>query len=279
MARKRRRLVADTLHQAAVAGDHEDVMVDHLGAQCCAQMFFGDGHAHGVRKSLTERPRCHLNSGGVTDFRVARGGRAQLSECPQIVEFQSVPVQPEKRVLQDRRMSRRQDEAVAVRPTWVGRVVAHDARVERVGERRQGHRRSLVTALRVERSVHGHPTDDRNGPRIEVKIGCVGALRGHVRTLTVRPGEKGQRQDAPRVAIHPTVRKDLSIVIEFEFGFDESVRELSRIDPERTDVARNLFIVFTGTFPEDHLEDALTRFVCPAIDERHQMRRKHEGRF
>ena len=42
MAGERRRLVADALLEVAVAADHEDVVVDDLGAEAGAQVLLGD---------------------------------------------------------------------------------------------------------------------------------------------------------------------------------------------------------------------------------------------
>ncbi len=52
-----------------------------------------------------------------------------------------------------------QDEAVAVGPVRVGRVVAHHPAEEHVGERSQRHGRALVPALGVQRGIHGEATD------------------------------------------------------------------------------------------------------------------------
>ncbi len=52
---ERRRLVTDALHEAAVAGDHERVVVDHVVAELRAQAALGDRHADCVGEALTER--------------------------------------------------------------------------------------------------------------------------------------------------------------------------------------------------------------------------------
>ena len=73
MAGERRGLVADALHEAAVAGDDERVVVDQLGAELRAQAPLGDRHADGVGEALAER------AGGDLDARrcgAPRGDRA-----------------------------------------------------------------------------------------------------------------------------------------------------------------------------------------------------------
>ena len=124
MAGERRGLVADALHEAAVAGDHERVVVDELGAEAVAQHALGDRHADGVAEALAERPggdldarRCGAASGwpGVRELPLAEG--------LDVVELEAVAGEVQHRVLQDRGVAVGQDEAVAVGPCGVVRVV------------------------------------------------------------------------------------------------------------------------------------------------------------
>ena len=55
VAGERGGLVADALHEATVAGDHERVVVDDIVAELCAQPALGDRHADGVGEALAER--------------------------------------------------------------------------------------------------------------------------------------------------------------------------------------------------------------------------------
>ena len=55
VAGERRRLVADALHEVAVAADHEGVVVDEVGAEARPQPALGDAHAHAVAEPLAER--------------------------------------------------------------------------------------------------------------------------------------------------------------------------------------------------------------------------------
>ena len=57
VAGQRRRLVADALLEAAVAADHERVVVDDLGAELVAQPALGQAHADAVGDALAERAR------------------------------------------------------------------------------------------------------------------------------------------------------------------------------------------------------------------------------
>ncbi len=80
MAGERCRFVADALHQAAVAGDHEREVVLRLGAETGPQVRLGDRHADGVGEALAERPGGDLDAGGVAGLGMAGCGRSPLAE-------------------------------------------------------------------------------------------------------------------------------------------------------------------------------------------------------
>ena len=65
-----------------------------------------------------------------------------------------------------------QHEPVAVGPLGVGGMVAHHPAVEHVGERSEGHRRALVPALGVQRSIHRQPADHLDRLNFEVGGEC-----------------------------------------------------------------------------------------------------------
>ena len=73
--------------------------------------------------------------------------RLPLAEALQLLEREVVAGQVEDGVLEHRRVAGREDEAVAVRPARVGRVVPQHAPVEHVGQRRERHRRPGWPAL------------------------------------------------------------------------------------------------------------------------------------
>jgi hypothetical protein len=64
------RLMAYPLHQAAVAGDHPDAMIDDLATVLrAARLLLGDRHADGSRETLTERASRRFDSRGMTELR------------------------------------------------------------------------------------------------------------------------------------------------------------------------------------------------------------------
>ena len=115
--------MADALHEAAVAGDDEGVVVDELGAEAGPQPALGHGHADAVGEALAERAGGDLDAGGVVHLGVARGGRAPLAERLEVVERQPVAGEVQHRVQQDRGVPGGEHEAVAVGPVGGAGVV------------------------------------------------------------------------------------------------------------------------------------------------------------
>ena len=114
------RLMADALHQAAVAGDDIGVVIDELAAVTRAQDLFGHGETHGVRNALTQRAGGGLDPVMQEVFRVARRPCAPLAEVLDLIQLHAVVTgQMQQRIEQHRAVARRQDKPVAVRP--VGR--------------------------------------------------------------------------------------------------------------------------------------------------------------
>ena len=81
MTGKRDGLLADALHQVAVGGQHEGVVIDDVGAELRRQMPFRNRHADRVGKALTERPGRGLDPGRMAVFRMPGRQRAQLAEA------------------------------------------------------------------------------------------------------------------------------------------------------------------------------------------------------
>ena len=99
-------------------------------------------------------------------------GRAALP-LPELLEvFQRQPVAGEEEhgVLEDAGMAGGQHEAIPVRPVGIGGVVAHDARPQDMGQRRQGHGRARVTGVRLLRGVHRQTTNDVDAQLFEIRV-------------------------------------------------------------------------------------------------------------
>ena len=77
---QRDRLLADALHQAAVAGNHVGVVIDQLAPVAPAQDFLGHGKADRVGDPLTQRSGRGLDPIGVAIFGMACRDRAPLAK-------------------------------------------------------------------------------------------------------------------------------------------------------------------------------------------------------
>ena len=167
---ERCRLVADPLHEVAVAADHERVVVDQVRAEAGAQHPLGDAEADAVGEALAERTGSHLDAGELLHLGVARGPAAELAELLEIVELEPVPGQVEHRVQQDAGVAAREHEPVPVRPVRIARVVVHDPRPQDVGQGREGHGGTGMTGVGLLGCVHRQPADDVDAKLFEVAI-------------------------------------------------------------------------------------------------------------
>jgi hypothetical protein len=139
-------------------------------------MMFG---ADAGRYPLAERAGRRLDAGGVAVFGMAGARRAELAEVLQIVELEAIATEIEAAVEQHRGVAGGQHEAVAVGPGGVARVVAHDPRVERVGDRRERHRRAGMARVRLLDCVHRERPDRVDAELLEVSVGVAGSRRCH----------------------------------------------------------------------------------------------------
>ncbi len=176
MAGERRGLVADALHEIAVAAEDEGVVVDDLGSEPGPEHALGDSHADTVGETLTERPGRDLDARYQADLGMTGRAAVELAEVAQVVEAQVIPGQMQHRVGQDRRVATRKDEAVAVGPAGIGRIVAHDPGPQHVGEWRQGHRRARMAGPGRLRRVHGQTPNDVDAQLLEIAVAHVATL-------------------------------------------------------------------------------------------------------
>ena len=160
MAGKRDGLLADALHQAAVAGQHIGLVVDETVAELGIEVALGDGETHRVGDALAERARCRLDAGGMAEFGVARGLGAHLAEVLDLVERHvSVAGEMQQRIEQHRAVAGRQDEAVTVRPVRVGGVELEELGEQNGGNVRGTHRQARMAGIGLLHGVHGKGAD------------------------------------------------------------------------------------------------------------------------
>ena len=117
LACQRQRLLADALHQAAIARHHIGAVALHLGPQTGAQVGFGHGKAHRIGKPLAQGPCRGFNASGMAVFWMPRRAHAPLAKALDLVQRDiGVARQIQHRIQQHRPVPCRQDEPVAVGP-------------------------------------------------------------------------------------------------------------------------------------------------------------------
>ena len=156
MPGERDRLLADPLHQAAVAGDDIGQVIDDLIAIGLVQKPLGDGHADGVAEALPERAGGGLDPRRMAVFRVPRRARAELTETLQLLDRHlRIAGQIKQRVEQHRAVPGGKNEAVAVRPIGVRGVELQEAREEHGGHVGHAHRHAGMAGIGLLHRVHG----------------------------------------------------------------------------------------------------------------------------
>src|SRR5262245_5092168 len=86
MTGKRDRLLAQALHEAAVAGDDVS-MVAHEFAIAAVEQPLGEGHADGIAKPLPQRAGGGLDAGRMAIFGMAGGTRSKLAETLELLQI------------------------------------------------------------------------------------------------------------------------------------------------------------------------------------------------
>ncbi len=184
------RLVADALHQAAVAGDHPGAVVDDILAEARGQVGLGHGHADRHRQALAQRAGGAFDAGGVVHLGVAGGQRAPLTEVLDLRHRHGLEAgQVQQGIEQHRAVAGRQHEAVAVGPVGLGRVELQELAPQHRRHIGHAHRHALVSGLGLVDRIHrkdadrvGH-LDGRNGHGKSVLF-CV--LQGCARRQVAR---------------------------------------------------------------------------------------------
>ena len=144
--------LGDALHHVPVRADRIGVVIHDLEprpVEALGQEALGHRHSHGVGHALAERAGGYLHARHQAALGVARRARVPLPEALQILDREVEPGQVGQGVLQDASVPGREHEAIPVAPLRVRRIDPQDVPVERVGERRQGHRRARMTGVRL----------------------------------------------------------------------------------------------------------------------------------
>ena len=180
MAGERERLVADPLHQAAVAAKDVGVVVDDLAAELCGQHALGERHADRVAEPLAERPGRRLDAARMAALGMAGGAAAELPETLDLGDRHvGIAGQVQEPVEQHRAVPVRHDEAVAVGPIRGLRVKAQVLREQHRRDVGHAHRHAGMAGFGLFDGVHRERAQ-RVGHVAQLRVARSGERRGNV---------------------------------------------------------------------------------------------------
>jgi len=143
----------------------------------CREVRLRDGEAYRVRDALAERASRRLDAGREMALRMTGRAAAELAKAADFLDRQVVAGQVQERVQEHRAVARRQDEAIAIGPVRIPRVVAEEACPQHVRHRRRSHRQPRVTGVRALHGVHSEEAD-----RVDAEVIEAGFLHGGLLT-------------------------------------------------------------------------------------------------
>ena len=197
MPGQRGRLRADALHQAAVATDRVDVVVEDVEPRlvvAAAEQFLRDRHADAGGDALAQRAGGRFDARDPVIFRMPRRLAVELAEVADVVERDRRLAQPlvigvhrlrlrqmQHRPEQHRGVAVGQHETIAVGPDRILGVEAHDPVPDRVDQRRQRHRRARMPGIRLLDGVDRERADRVDRSRSRSVVGhALGSQSGAV---------------------------------------------------------------------------------------------------
>ena len=203
-------LAGDPFHQAAVAAQRVDVVVEQVEprpVEVACQPALGDGHPDTRRHALAQWPGGRLDARRPAILRVPGTLAVQLPEALDVLERHrqlsegfvlgvdgADSGQVEHGVEQHGGVAGGQDESVAIGPDRMAGIEAQEALPQAVDHRRQRHRRSRVPGVRLLYGVHGQCADGVHAKLVH--------RFGHRWSLTPRAfrGGRRTRSASPRAA-------------------------------------------------------------------------------
>src|SRR5438093_580118 len=267
--RQRARLGPHAFHEIAVACEHVGVVVDERVAgavEASGQVSLGDGHPDGVAEPLTERTRGRLDAGGEVALGMPRGAAPEPPEALDLLERQVVSRQVQERVEQHRAVPGGEDEAIAVRPPGVGRVVGQEAGPEDVRHRRRPHRQAGMPGVGPLDRVSRQKPDGIDRQRIEGGRRHRGGGEQGRRVELSGPPAKRRSARRLREARGPPRRLARMSYVDRHLAGQERVVFRTRLHPTifGNAVGFAAFVIFAATMITLHneLAPATVRLVC-----------------
>ena len=179
MTGKPDRLVVDALHDAAIAGDHEGLVIDQIIAKHAVEVAFGQSKAHRHRQTLTQRAGGAFDALQLGVFGVASAHRMQLTERLDVIHRRArIAGEVQQAVDQHRAMPRRQDEPVAVGPARLGGVELEEFGKQHGRDVGHAHGHAGVAAVGRLHCIHRQDPDGigHGGETVGSEGHCFGVL-------------------------------------------------------------------------------------------------------
>ena len=161
-----RGLHGHALLKVTITANGVGVMVDDVEArtvESVGEVCLGHGHTHGHREALPKRTRRSLDPRRMTVLGVTGAAAAQLTEGLEVIHGEIVTTQVEQGVEQHGCMTTRENEAVAVEPGRIGRVVTHVMAEQLVAHGRRAEWGSHVAVVRAFHGVDDEAPHRRDG--------------------------------------------------------------------------------------------------------------------
>src|SRR5581483_3138541 len=142
MAGERGALLRNAFHEIAIAADEVGIVIDDFvtrAVEVSGEPRFGDRKSETVGKTLAERASGDFDAGGIAAFGVAGSAAAPLSKALELLERKIVARKKQQTVEQHGAVAGGEDEAVAIEPERVTRIVTQEARPESERHRSSAH--------------------------------------------------------------------------------------------------------------------------------------------
>src|SRR6185369_1773020 len=162
MTGERRGFSRNALHQIAVANQRVGVMINNLVAWSvvtASEVIFRDRHSNAIGESLAQRTCGHLYPWRQSVFGMTGRSAAPFTKLFDLFEWEIIASEVEQTIEQHRSMSGGQDKTIAIRPTWIGRIMFEKPRPKHIGHWSSAHRQAGMTAVCFLHRVHRQETD------------------------------------------------------------------------------------------------------------------------
>ena len=173
-AREGCRLGCHAFLEVPVGGKGIGVMVYDLVAGAVVtrgQPALREGHADGVGQTLAQRAGGYFNAGGEAVFGVPGGPAAPLTELLEFLHGKIVTRQMEHGIKEGGGVTGGEDEAVAVGPVGIGRIVLEETVPQHVCHRGSAHRCAGMPGPRLLDCVYGQQADGVNAELVKSRNG------------------------------------------------------------------------------------------------------------